>query len=1421
LSNPDYAKGDKQGLPLHVRLEKGPMAPYKYQNGGLPKYQTKGRVTPTKLDSLFLLENNQIIDNYLKKGAKWTHKDEVEDDWENRHHALVSDLKDFIPREIENYRESTEKSQDERRYYESRYGTKKGEVKDYIDKIGKFTGARDWVTGGGEDINFPFQYLHPQIKPTFSGDLEFDNRDIYSYGYDDLAITPWSMIPDDKKEERVRKYGPSGVPDSYINPKPIAITSSTFKFEQRDSKNTDRFDYYTEETKDGKVKYFKKEKNKHQTFGGNTASTPLAEFGDGGEVEDIPKYQNDGRVQGNVNDWFINKQELEDYSEQYNRMASKCKTGGCLERTAMYYDQNIAGLLGTPRYNTIRDNAGIGSSDPKSEDYTGPHSRYEEYEHSADSWDIHGLLQEKGAKQIYAHPLESNSKIAQSWLKFRKKPIEEQEQYWRDLNIPLGSIVGMGYAGGVGTRGTKSYNKEKGLVPSNHSGMVAGYDETGLPYIYDWDKIVPITETRYDYYPITNITAPKEVEKFTYDYLKNSGKLSDTYRPLKIKVSDKETNSEYDSDEFDPFIKALEDNKLEISNALGIDFNMYDELAKRAVATAISETKGGDDTTVRWMSGFPVPSYLTDKLGLGKTTGITQINEDLIWARVGTEEQRKGNRMPAKLNALGIKEKDYDPWDPEQQAKSTIAFLYDNLEVARQNLKSGVNEETGTKNKLDLPDELVQYYQWFQPGLMGKGEAWGESEKVKNFAKAYGKVSTSYPEETPTVLSPPASDSNQYVEQDPLYTSLLNTFQNGGEIKEDYNIKRAEELGYTRDETGHMPSVDHETGMWLKSKEHPTAYKEYISMMLNPDIKAVVNPEGYFEENQLQYIPRKENGGEVLPEELPHQEIVSFPTEREPAGDPRVPKFASAQDYYTNLENTPVPKTLSKKYKIWESSYKSPMGLPIESYKNIYDVQAFFNSGDWKENFESIEKYRKSSHPMLGTTDPKTNTFIPSEENLNTNEEIASHIDINDIPVNFKKVERIPINPDGFAPGSATEFADKVVIPSGNITMKDMQEPILANGEMLMPGDEAQFDTDYVVEEKLPKAQDGLTVEGNWNDPVLDPSSNYRQIKRQKEVEDFARQVIKKEPSIFDITTQEGRDNNPLSYFPLIGDALDAMSFGEAVDKKDYETAALYGLFGAIPGAAGPIVNKVKPYVNKLKSFFKASPTPAIIDMNSATVGRDIAGDYLHNIHNYNAESLSQLLDESRAFVKAAPTDEFASEINRKIKNLEKGVEKDMKLQKIAKKAGRTNGDDTGKWLADSYIDSPANEQLGHVTTSNSLWDIVFKSNGNMKPYTSAETLYFNRGGSGQLARTRLMSPENQGGAINLIFDDKSLKKANILPDNSGGELTISQEVSLKHLYPEAKKKVKDLLLNEAEYRGIKLTQKELGYINDVLGISK
>ena len=72
-----------------------------------------------------------------------------------------------------------------------------------------------------------------------------------------------------------------------------------------------------------------------------------------------------------------------------------------------------------------------------------------------------------------------------------------------------------------------------------------------------------------------------------------------------------------------------------------------------------------------------------------------------------------------------------------------------------------------------------------------------------------------------------------------------------------YNLKRALELGYEPNEAGHLPSVDEETGMFLKSMDHPTAWKEYMYGQLNKDIgtntRVVVNPEGYFGDKQLQY----------------------------------------------------------------------------------------------------------------------------------------------------------------------------------------------------------------------------------------------------------------------------------------------------------------------------------------------------------------------------------------------------------------------------------------------------------------------------------------------------------------------------------------------------------------------------------------
>lgn len=87
----------------------------------------------------------------------------------------------------------------------------------------------------------------------------------------------------------------------------------------------------------------------------------------------------------------------------------------------------------------------------------------------------------------------------------------------------------------------------------------------------------------------------------------------------------------------------------------------------------------------------------------------------------------------------------------------------------------------------------------------------------------------------------------------------LKKYQTGGKSKDVlYNIDRAKELGYKPDETGHMDSVDNTNGMWLKSKKHPTAWKELMAYTLNLDLQRqlkhpIVNQEGYFGDDQLQY----------------------------------------------------------------------------------------------------------------------------------------------------------------------------------------------------------------------------------------------------------------------------------------------------------------------------------------------------------------------------------------------------------------------------------------------------------------------------------------------------------------------------------------------------------------------------------------
>lgn len=110
-------------------------------------------------------------------------------------------------------------------------------------------------------------------------------------------------------------------------------------------------------------------------------------------------------------------------------------------------------------------------------------------------------------------------------------------------------------------------------------------------------------------------------------------------------------------------------------------------------------------------------------------------------------------------------------------------------------------------------------------------------------------------------ILPPYSGVHQF---DTTQVKEIPLAQDGQEV---YNMERAKQL-YTPDETGHWPSVDYETGEWLKSKVHPTAWMEYLygytlnpQQALNYDVRT--NPQGYFGENTLQYIPKKQKGGSL------------------------------------------------------------------------------------------------------------------------------------------------------------------------------------------------------------------------------------------------------------------------------------------------------------------------------------------------------------------------------------------------------------------------------------------------------------------------------------------------------------------------------------------------------------------------------
>jgi hypothetical protein len=155
---------------------------------------------PTRQDSLNVLNNAIKVNNYYnnKKYKKvFEGKNDVVD--------AQTDIKNF------NLRNDG--------YIQTDKGNRKLKLSDYYSNIDKNKFLMRETASSILDLRAPYSLFDKRIKPqlfntyenTDINDSLFGDR-ISLYKYDPLAITPWDMLNESQRKERVKKYGKDGTP---------------------------------------------------------------------------------------------------------------------------------------------------------------------------------------------------------------------------------------------------------------------------------------------------------------------------------------------------------------------------------------------------------------------------------------------------------------------------------------------------------------------------------------------------------------------------------------------------------------------------------------------------------------------------------------------------------------------------------------------------------------------------------------------------------------------------------------------------------------------------------------------------------------------------------------------------------------------------------------------------------------------------------------------------------------------------------------------------------------------------------------------------------------------------------------------------------------------------------------------------------
>lgn len=354
-----------------------------------------------------------------------------------------------------------------------------------------------------------------------------------------------------------------------------------------------------------------------------------------------------------LTDFTYTPEELKLMNEPTSRyrVHNKTKQPVCLGDSWCAYDKTAGTRMDWPNSTQLKETLGIQSLTREAYNALSPKQKAniakisyfhpESGDFTADSWDIHGILVEKGGKNIFTDPKYSITAKG-AWNSLTP---EQKKNLYKQMTP--GTIIGLG---GTYPGAAPGLNSKHGLADNRHSAMMTGYDTDGTPIIYEGGLYKRIDGALSKV--ITNITIPAQLADKTFEGLKSSGVLTNEYKPLSINLKDKKI-----SEEMQQMLNTLVKSKEKLAADLYISPNQYDAYAKALVSLSMNETEGGKGLGHR----------IQTPLGLGKTIGITQLNFDNI---------KNKPELATMARKYGITKKS-DLKDPNKAAIASMIYMKD------------------------------------------------------------------------------------------------------------------------------------------------------------------------------------------------------------------------------------------------------------------------------------------------------------------------------------------------------------------------------------------------------------------------------------------------------------------------------------------------------------------------------------------------------------------------------------------------------------------------------------------------------------------------------------------------------------------------------------------------------------------------